>query len=310
MPYVQILECSTTLGNCCNDYGLVTIIDITRKILELIQLVVPILLLVMITVQLVKMVANPEDKKDPKKLANRVIATFVCFFLPTIADVLVSLLPNSFTLSSCWENAKISREISANSPLVYIKVTDRDPYSIINENEYDPGNEKEIGSSGTSSPSGAGGQKLVQIALGEVGNNESDGSHSKYTSYVGLSASQPWCAAFVSWCAGQGGFIQSQIIPNFPSCSAGIAWFQNKGQVHLEGSGYTPKAGDIVFFGAGGSQHTGIVEKADANNVYTIEGNTSCAGTAASKCGGSDGVSKKTRPRYTGYIYAYASPSY
>ena len=108
MQYVQILECNSTLGNCCNDYGLITIIDITRKIFDLIQLIVPILLITMITVQLIKMIVNPDDKKDTKKLVNKIIATFVCFFLPTIADVIVGLMPNEFTISSCWENAKIS----------------------------------------------------------------------------------------------------------------------------------------------------------------------------------------------------------
>ncbi len=306
MKYIQILECSSTLGNCCNDYGLVTIIDITRKILELVQLVVPILLIVMITVQLVKMVVNPDDKKNMKKLANKIIALFVCFFLPVIVDVVVGLLPNNFKLSSCWENAKISREISANTPLVYISVTDRDPYSIVGGGSYEPGNEKVPGSSGSSSVSGAGAQRLLSVASAEVGTHESNGGHTKY----GLAASLPWCAAFVSWCANQAGFVSTGVLPSYTYCPNGVSWFQQRGRLHLEGSGYTPQPGDIVFFGAGGSQHTGIVEKADENNVYTIEGNTSCEGAASSKCGGSDGVSRKTRPRHTGYIYAYGNPAY
>ena len=326
MQYVQLLECSSTLGNCCNDYGLITIIDITRKIFDLIQLVVPILLIVMITVQLVKMVVNPDDKKDTKKLINKVIATFICFFLPVIADVVVGLLPNNFKMSSCWENAKISREISANSPLVYIKVTDRDPYAIVSDaSGYDKGDEKEYGDpnsglgggssssgggSSSSTVTGTGAQRLISVAAAEIGNHESNGTHAKYESYSGLDTSQPWCAAFVTWCAGQAGFIQAGIIPSYVGCSAGAAWFQNKGRFHLEGSGYTPQPGDIVFYGAGGSQHTGIVERADANNIYTIEGNTSCEGAAQSQCGGSDGVSRKTRPRHTGYVYGYGTPAY
>ena len=188
MKYIQILECSSTLGNCCNDYGLVTIIDITRKVFSLIQLVVPILLIVMLTVQLVKMVVNPEDKKSTKSIVNKVIATFVCFLLPVIADVLVGLLPNNFKINACWENAKISREISANTPLVYINVTDRDPYAVVGESSgYEPGNEKIPGSSGSSSVSGSSAQKLLNIAIGEIGTHESNGGHTKY----GLAASLP-----------------------------------------------------------------------------------------------------------------------
>lgn len=307
MKYIQILECSSTLGNCCNDYALVTIIDITRKILELVQLVVPILLIVMITVQLVKMVVSPDDKKDMKKLANKIIALFVCFFLPIIVDVVVGLLPNNFKLSSCWENAKISREISANTPLVYISVTDRDPYSVVGgESGYEPGNEKVPGSPGSSSISGAGAQRLLNVAVAEIGIHESNGGHTKY----GLGSSLPWCAAFVAWCANQTGFASTGVLPNFTYCSANASWFQQRGRLYLEDSGYMPQPGDIIFFGAGGSQHMGIVEKADERYVYTIEGNTSCEGSASSVCGGSDGVSRKTRSRHTGYIYAYGNPAY
>ena len=56
--------------------------------------------------------------------------------------------------------------------------------------------------------------------------------------------------------------------------------------------------GDIVFFGPNGGTHTGIVVKSDANNVYTIEGNTS------------DMVAERTRPRATGYVYGYGTPAY
>lgn len=49
MKLIQILDCNSALGNCCNDIGLVSILDITRKILDFIQIIVPIILIVMIT---------------------------------------------------------------------------------------------------------------------------------------------------------------------------------------------------------------------------------------------------------------------
>ncbi len=311
MQSIQILECNSTLGNCCNDYTLAYIIDITRKVFDLIQLIVPILLIIMITIQLIKMVVNPEDKKNTKQLINKVLATFICFLLPVIADVIMGIMPQTFSVSSCWKNAKISREISSNTPLSYISISDKDPYKIVTDpGEYDPGDKKEPGSPGSSTIAGSGAQRLISIAAAEIGNHESNGSHAKYGAYSGLTSAQPWCAAFVTWCAGQAGFINSQIIPSFVSCSAGVSWFHTRGRFHAEGSGYTPQPGDIVFYGAGGSQHTGIVESADANSIYTIEGNTSCEGEAASSCGGSDGVSRKVRPRHTGYVYGYGTPAY
>ena len=139
---------------------------------------------------------------------------------------------------------------------------------------------------------------LINIAKKEIGNNESNKGYLKYMNYYPEDPSQPWCAIFVSWCADQAGFIQSGIIPKYESCSTGVSWFQSKNAFHKEGSGYTPQPGDIVFFGPGGGSHTGIVVKSDANNVYTIEGNTS------------DMVAEKTRPRATGYVYGYGTPAY
>lgn len=43
--FVQILNCSEALGTCCTDYGLLTILDILRQVLDLIQMVAPILLM-------------------------------------------------------------------------------------------------------------------------------------------------------------------------------------------------------------------------------------------------------------------------
>lgn len=45
------------------------------------------------------------------------------------------------------------------------------------------------------------------------------------------------------------------------------------GTSHLKGSGYTPKCGDIIFFGSNASQHVGIVEYSSQNTVYYIDGN-------------------------------------
>lgn len=57
-----------------------------------------------------------------------------------------------------------------------------------------------------------------------------------------------------------------------------ISWYENKGRYHKRGDGYTPKAGDLVFFdwsGNGSSQHVGIVDYISGSTVYTVEGNCS-----------------------------------
>lgn len=304
MQNFQILSaCNSTLGTCCNDYGLVTLLDIIRNAFNLIQLIVPIILLVMIIFQLIKLMVNPEEKNGMKKIINKVIATVFCFFLPLLVDLIIGLMPQTFTVSACWDNAKILHETSKNTPTVHVDTSKKQPTSFLAEQADLKGVE------GTTA-SGTGGQKVVNIAAGEIGNNEGNDSHGKYEDFTGLAYYQPWCAAFVSWVAGQAGYLNSGVLPNFTYVPTGAQFFQSRGQLKYEGSGYNPKAGDIIFFGDSCGQHTGIVESSDADYVYTIEGNTSCEGEAASFCNGTDGVSRKQRSRHTGYICGYGTPSY
>ena len=43
MRLAQILECNDTLGTCCNDYALVSLLDTVRKMLNLFQIIIPII---------------------------------------------------------------------------------------------------------------------------------------------------------------------------------------------------------------------------------------------------------------------------
>lgn len=156
-------------------------------------------------------------------------------------------------------------------------------------------------STGTISSSSTG--AILLVAQGEIGNRESNGTHHKYevdNGAVVLGDEQPWCAAFVSWCANQAGYDTTNF-PRFVGCGTGFRQFKNAGAtIHYEADGnYTPQEGDIIFFSWSGTSdldHVGIVKSADANNVYTIEGNTS------------NMVAEKTRRRDS-TIYAYVTPN-
>ena len=97
---------------------------------------------------------------------------------------------------------------------------------------------------------------LVEVALSQEGNSGGE----IYWRWYGFEEYQPWCACFVSWCADQCGYIDAGVIPKFSLCSAGVEWFQARGQ--FMDSSYIPVAGDLVFFdwGTDGSiDHVGIV---------------------------------------------------
>lgn len=122
MQYIQILTCNDALGTCCTDFALATVLDVFRKFFNIFQLVVPILLIVGVTIQLIKLMNNPDEKGGGKKVINRIIAAVVCFFIPVIVDVVLGMISqtSTFKIADCWELAKISSEISQTSQATYI----------------------------------------------------------------------------------------------------------------------------------------------------------------------------------------------
>lgn len=120
----------------------------------------------------------------------------------------------------------------------------------------------------------SGNSDIVNVALSQLGNVGGQ----PYWSWYGFNSRVEWCATFVSWCANECGYIEKGIIPKFAACeSEGVAWFKACGL--WQDGGYTPKAGDIIFFDwadkhDGSADHVGIVEKVENGRVYTIEGNS------------------------------------
>ena len=118
------------------------------------------------------------------------------------------------------------------------------------------------------------GASIVAVAVQEIGYHEGAGNHTKYGVYTGTDG-MSWCHAFVSWCANECDFIESNIIPKTAACETGRQWFIHKQQYQKAGS-YTPETGDIIYFDKGGvgeSHHVGIVEYVENGIVHTIEGN-------------------------------------
>lgn len=106
MELFQVLSCNNALGNCCTDYGLVGILNISRRILELIQFIVPIVLIVAGTIQFIQLSINPDLKDGFRKILNKLIAALFIFLLPTLVDVILGVASSDFSLATCWEQAK------------------------------------------------------------------------------------------------------------------------------------------------------------------------------------------------------------
>lgn len=154
--YFQVLSCSQALGTCCTDYGLLTILDVLKQILDLIQLVVPIILMVALAIQFTQLLVNPDDDKKKKSLLNKFFAALLCFFVPFFVNLAIGLVPEdigSFQLGACWDTASISREVLKKENSTYVSTTNRTPQSfIINPEDYD--NPEITGGSGVGSATG------------------------------------------------------------------------------------------------------------------------------------------------------------
>ena len=83
-----------------------------------------------------------------------------------------------------------------------------------------------------------------------------------------------WCAMFVTYCFDSCGLIPSVLEHSYTGCTGQTQHWITEGKMKPKET-YTPKAGDIIFFGNESSRyHTGIVTDCDGTYVYTVEGNT------------------------------------
>lgn len=170
MPLIQILECNSTLGTCCNDYGLVIFLDTLRNIMNFIQIFAPIVLIIMSCVQLVQMIANPEDKKGMKSLMNKYIAAVLCFFIPVFMNVVLNMMPETFSVSACWKQAKVSAEVVRMQENRYISDDEQQmsPF-LVNPDDYEKGNKRKKPTPAGVGRGSATGKSIVQYAKSFVG---------------------------------------------------------------------------------------------------------------------------------------------
>ena len=90
----------------CSDYGLVNLFVIAKRFFTILQIIVPIIAILFLAINVIKMVMNPDEKKNMKAFYNWLIAFVIIFFLPTIVNTAMGLLGENYSISSCWNNAE------------------------------------------------------------------------------------------------------------------------------------------------------------------------------------------------------------
>lgn len=152
-------------------------------------------------------------------------------------------------------------------------------------------------------------QRILQLATDQLGYREGqdqDGAWNNIEKYAGQvpglewAQGQPWCAVFTSWLALHAGV--PTLYPCTASCDSAVKWFKGESRF----SEY-PAIGAQVFFGAGGGEHTGIVEAYDATTITTIEGN---ANDGHAPAGVGDAVIRTIHQRRDTYVYGYGYPKF
>ena len=129
----------------CGDYKLAMFLYFFHNFLELIQIIVPILLLVMLIFDLTKLMMNPDDNKIKNRIKNKCIAVVVIFFIPLIVSVVMNLVDSQYDFAKCYNDSSLI--VKPVESTEYVSIHDGEASKIIREEEYERGNSSNSSSS-------------------------------------------------------------------------------------------------------------------------------------------------------------------
>lgn len=145
-------------------------------------------------------------------------------------------------------------------------------------------------------------QKALEVAISQLGVEEHPrGSNSgpeveAYLKSVGLGKGYSWCMAFVYWCHNEASKSLGITNPMLKTGGVLAQWQGRKDKFRKS----MPEPGDVFIMDFGkGLGHTGIVESADLDFIYTIEGNSNDEG---SREGFEVCRKKRSRLKIKGYL--------
>ncbi len=296
------------LLNVCENPHVLRTIYFGIIIKDIIFTIIPIGIILMTLIDFSKaVIASKEDEqqKAVKLIPKRIMYAIIVFAIPWIVTALMKTLSSlklsvALDYTTCINNAK-----NAEGNFEYYdklleaeeKIEEERLIDSVNKSP-DSSSSEEV--SGTVANTMA--KEILQIAAAEVGNINSG-------KYGG--SGQAWCALFTTWVLNKTvvngvnlykDIIQKEIPdPNRAGASCTINSFKNSSNLNFyysnyytnkygNGTRYTPKGGDIIYFdwtgnwdgiisnrcGPGGTwiSHIGIVEYTKDGRVHTIEGNS------------------------------------
>ena len=122
----------------CSDPALGMTLSVFKRIINIVQIVGPILFMLALAYNFFQLMMNPEDKKLVKKCFNSLWGALLIFGITVFVNLTMSMLDSDFTLSSCWNNVVVTNTRSS-----YISPNGEKGKKIfINPSDYEKGDEK------------------------------------------------------------------------------------------------------------------------------------------------------------------------
>lgn len=91
--------------NVCEQSQFLSVILFIKMVIDLIQIVIPVILIIMCAIDIAKIVINPEEKSVPR-VVKRMITAVIVFFVPAFLNILLDAAgQTAFTATTCWTNA-------------------------------------------------------------------------------------------------------------------------------------------------------------------------------------------------------------
>lgn len=97
---------TNTFNGWCNEEGVRNAFHLVKSILEVLRIIVPIILIVMTTLDITKKVINPDDKDGQKKIMYRAIAALIVFFVPTMISLVFKIIDMGKDTSGSYNEAQ------------------------------------------------------------------------------------------------------------------------------------------------------------------------------------------------------------
>ena len=88
----------------CSDPAVLVVLKIVKSILNLVQMIGPILAIVSLIYTIIMLIKNPDEKKYVKRIKNSLIALLLVFFVPVIVNTVLGALGETTKFSQCWNS--------------------------------------------------------------------------------------------------------------------------------------------------------------------------------------------------------------